>query len=153
MQVESTKAVTGELILSQNDQFLSKQQVQIEPGNNTFTLRHASTGEGLLKYQVQLDITGDALLENNQLTSVTMVESAPRIIGCTVVINYSHLSRHYIDQDVVKTDEISALELPFDLSNYLGYDAIIFDNVPGSRLVKLKWRLLNKPLKTLVLGL
>ena len=151
VQVESTKAVTGELILSQNDQFLSKQQVQIEPGNNTFTLRHASTGEGLLKYQVQLNITGDALLENNQLTSVTMVESAPKLL----VVSSDKLPSPiptYIDQDVVRTDEISASELPFDLSNYLGYDAIIFDNVPGYQVGEAKMTVIEQAVKNFGVG-
>lgn len=151
VQVESTKAVTGELILSQNDQFLSKQPVQIEPGNNTFTLRHASTGEGLLKYQVQLNVTGDALLENNQLTSVTMVESAPKLL----IVSSDKLTSPiptYIDQDVVETDTIAASELPFDLSNYLGYDAIIFDNVPGYQVGEAKMTVIEQAVKNFGVG-
>ncbi|MFC6038165.1 VWA domain-containing protein [Paenisporosarcina macmurdoensis] len=151
VQVESTKAATGELILSQNDQFLSKQPVQIEPGNNTFTLRHASTGEGLLKYQVQLNVTGDALLENNQLTSVTMVESAPKLL----IVSSDKLTSPiatYIDKDVVETDEIAASDLPFDLSNYLGYDAIIFDNVPGYQVGEAKMTVIEQAVKNFGVG-
>jgi uncharacterized protein with von Willebrand factor type A (vWA) domain len=151
VQVESTKAATGELILSQNDQFLSKQPVQIEPGNNTFTLRHASTGEGLLKYQVQLNVTGDALLENNQLTSVTMVESAPKLL----IVSSDKLTSPiptYIDQDVVETESIPASDLPFDLSNYLGYDAIIFDNVPGYQVGEAKMTVIEQAVKNFGVG-
>ena len=151
VQVESTKAVSGELILSQNDQFLSKQPVQIEPGNNTFTLRHASTGEGLLKYQVQLNVTGDALLENNQLTSVTMVESAPKLL----IVSSDNLTSPiptFIDQEVVETDTIVASELPFDLSNYLRYDAIIFDNVPGYQVGEAKMTVIEQAVKNFGVG-
>ena len=151
VQVESTKAATGELILSQNDQFLSKQPVQIEPGNNTFTLRHASTGEGLLKYQVQLNVTGDALLENNQLTSVTMVESAPKILIVSSDKFTSPIPT-FIDQDVVETDAITASDLPFDLSNYLRYDAIIFDNVPGYQVGEAKMTVIEQAVKNFGVG-
>ncbi|WP_075617393.1 VWA domain-containing protein [Paenisporosarcina indica] len=151
VQVESTKAVSGELILSQNDEFVSKQAVQIEPGSNTFTLRHASTGEGLLKYQVQLNVIDDALLENNQLTSVTMVESAPRLL----VVSGDTLTSPvptYIDQNVIQTDTISASDLPFDLSNYLAYDAIIFDNVPGYQVGEAKMTVIEQAVKNFGVG-
>ncbi|MFX3674265.1 MAG: VWA domain-containing protein [Paenisporosarcina sp.] len=150
-QVESTKAVTGELILSQNDIFLSKQLVHIEPGSNTFTIRHASVGEGLLKYQVQLNVKEDALLENNQLTSVTMVESAPRLLIVSGDPLTSPIST-YIDSEAVKIDSISATDLPFDLSNYLAYDAIIFDNVPGYQVGEDKMTVIEQAVKNFGVG-
>ncbi|MGB3261523.1 VWA domain-containing protein [Paenisporosarcina sp.] len=151
VQVESTKAVQGELLLSQNDQFLSKQFVQIEPGSNTFTLRHASVGEGLLKYQVQLNVPGDALLENNQLTSVTMVESAPHLL----VVSSDKLTSpipSYIDNQVVQVEAIQASDLPYDLSNYLAYDAIIFDNVPGYQVGEAKMTVIEQAVKNFGVG-
>ena len=151
VQVESTKAVNGELLLSQNDEFLSEQSVQIEPGNNTFTLRHASSGDGLLKYQVQLNVTNDALLENNQLTSVTMVESAPKLL----VVSGDGLTSPvptYIDQKVVQTDSIPASDLPFDLSNYLAYDAVIFDNVPGYQVGEAKMAVIEQAVRNFGVG-
>ena len=105
----------------------------------------------MLKYQVQLNITGDALLENNKLTSVTMVESAPKLL----IVSSDKLTSpipSYIDQDVVKTDEISASQLPFDLSNYLGYDAIIFDNVPGYQVGEAKMTVIEQAVKNFGVG-
>lgn len=151
VQVESTKAVTGELLLSQNDEFLSTQSIQIEPGTNTFTLRHASIGEGLLKYQVQVNVKDDALLENNQLTSVTMVESAPSLLVVSQDEITSPIST-FIDEDVVNIDSVSASELPFDLSNYLTYDAIIFDNVPGYQVGEAKMTVIEQAVKNFGVG-
>jgi len=151
VQVESTKSVLGELILSQNDQFLATQSVQIEPGSNTFTIRHASTGEGLLKYQVQLNVKDDALLENNQLTSVTMVESAPSLLIVSGDKISSPIST-YLDQEVVSVDSILASDLPFDLSNYLAYDAIIFDNVPGYQVGEAKMAVIEQAVKNFGVG-
>ena len=151
VHVESTKSVLGELILSQNDQFLATQRVQIEPGSNTFTIRHASTGEGLLKYQVQLNVKDDALLENNQLTSVTMVESAPSLLIVSGDKISSPIST-YLDQEVVRVDSILASDLPFDLSNYLAYDAIIFDNVPGYQVGEAKMTVIEQAVKNFGVG-
>lgn len=151
VEVESSKDVIGELILSENDEFLLTQQVEIQAGTNTFTLRHASTGEGLLKYEVQLNLTNDALLENNELTSVTMVERAPSLL---VVSNGQVTSPipDFIDQQVINTDNIAAADLHYDLSNYLKYDAIIFDNVPGYLVGEDKMKVIEQAVKNFGVG-
>lgn len=151
VEVESSKDVIGELILSENDEYLLTQQVEIQAGTNTFTLRHASTGEGLLKYEVQLNLANDALLENNKLTSVTMVERAPSLL---VVSNDQVTSPipDFIDQQVINTVTISAADLPYDLSNYIKYDAIIFDNVPGYLVGEDKMKVIEQAVKNFGVG-
>lgn len=151
VQVESTKSVVGELLLLLNDQLIAKEPVQIEQGSNTFTLRNASKGEGLLKYEVQLNVSGDALLENNSLTSVTTVESSPRLLVVQSEALVSPIPT-YIDQAVVKTDVIAASSLPYDLSNYLAYDAIIFDNVPGYQVGEDKMTVIEQAVKNFGVG-
>lgn len=151
VEVESTSETSGELLLLQNDQLLSKQTVNIEKGTNTFSFRNASVGEGLLKYEVQLIVPNDGLLENNKLTSVTTVESAPRLL----VVHDKGVSSpipNFIDQNVIHTDVISADLLPFDLSNYLAYDAIIFDNVPGHLVGEQKMGVIEQAVKNFGVG-
>lgn len=151
IQVESTKSVAGEMLLLLNDQLIAKESVRIEQGTNTYTLRNASKGEGLLKYEVQLNVSGDALLENNSLTSITTVESSPRLLVVQSEVLESPIPT-YIDQAVVKTDVISASSLPFDLSNYLTYDAIIFDNVPGYQVGEDKMTVIEQAVKNFGVG-
>lgn len=151
VEVESSSEKEGELLLLQNDKLLMKQYVKIESGTNTYSFRHASKGNGLLKYEVQLIVPEDGLLENNKLTSVTTVESSPRLL---VVHGKDRLSPipGIIDTQVVETDMISGELLPYDLSNYLDYDAIIFDNVPGHLVGEQKMGVIEQAVKNFGVG-
>ncbi|MFC4409378.1 VWA domain-containing protein [Chungangia koreensis] len=151
VEVESSSEKEGELLLLQNDKLLMKQAVKIEPGTNTYSFRHASTGNGLLKYEVQLIVPDDGLLENNKLTSVTTVESSPRLLVVHGKDRQSPIPG-IIDAQVVETDMISAEMLPYDLSNYLDYDAIIFDNVPGHLVGEQKMGVIEQAVKNFGVG-
>lgn len=151
VQLEATTNTTGELLLFQNDQLLSREQIALEQGTNSFTFRNAPTGEGLLKYEVQVVVSGDGLVENNKLTSVTNVESSPNLLVVTHDGNHSNIPA-VIDQAAIRTDVIDANELPFDLSNYLRYEAIIFDNVPGHVVGEQKMMVIEQAVKNFGVG-
>lgn len=149
--LEATSEAVAELLLYQNDQLLTREQINVEPGTNTYTFRNASKGEGLLKYEVQVVLAEDGLIENNKLTSVTNVESSPRILIVTNDGNSSNIAT-VIDQQAITTDVIDAGVLPFDLSNYLAYDAIIFDNVPGHVVGEQKMMVIEQAVKNFGVG-
>ncbi|GGA17571.1 VWA domain-containing protein [Psychrobacillus lasiicapitis] len=151
VQLEATTNTNGELLLYENDQLLSREQITLEQGANSFTFRNASSGEGLLKYEVQVVVSGDGLIENNKLTSVTNVESSPHLLVVTHVGNHSNIPT-VIDQAAIQTDVIDASALPFDLSNYLRYDAIIFDNVPGHAVGEQKMTVIEQAVKNFGVG-
>lgn len=151
VKLEATTDTKGELLLYQNDQLLSREQITLEKGTNSFTFRNASKGEGLLKYQVQVIVPDDGLIENNKLTSVTNVESSPRLLVVTNEGSHSNIPT-VIDQEVITTDVIDAIALPYDLSNYLAYDAIIFDNVPGHAVGEQKMTVIEQAVKNFGVG-
>lgn len=151
VKLEATTDTKGELLLYQNDQLISREQVSLEKGANSFTFRNASTGEGLLKYEVQIIVPGDGLIENNKLTSVTNVESSPKVLVVTHDGKHSNIPT-VIDQAAIQTDVIDATALPFDLSNYLAYDAIIFDNVPGHEVGEQKMTVIEQAVKNFGVG-
>nr|WP_240949637.1 VWA domain-containing protein [Psychrobacillus sp. BL-248-WT-3] len=151
VELEATKATNAELLLYQNDELLSREQVSLEQGSNSFTFRNTSKGEGLLKYDVQVIVQGDALIENNKLTSVTNVENSPRLLIVTNEDATTNITQ-VIDQEAITTDVISASSLPYDLSNYLAYDAIIFDNVPGHLVGEQKMNVIEQAVKNFGTG-
>ncbi|WP_313891446.1 VWA domain-containing protein [Psychrobacillus sp.] len=151
VKLEATANTNGELLLYQNDQLISREAIALEQGTNSFTFRNSSVGEGLLKYEVQVVVAGDGLIENNKLTSVTTVESSPKLLVVTFDGRQSNIPT-VIDQAVIATDVIDATALPFDLSNYLEYDAIIFDNVPGHAVGEQKMTVIEQAVKNFGVG-
>ncbi len=149
--LEATQNAEGELLLFQNDELLFREPIVIEQGTNSYTFRNSAKGEGLLKYDAQVVIEGDGLIENNKLTSVTNVESSPSLLIVNHEREHSNIAT-VIDRQAIRTDVIDASALPYDLSNYLAYDAIIFDNVPGHVVGEEKMTVIEQAVKNFGVG-
>ena len=95
-----------------------------------FPSSHRQRGTGLLKYEAKLIVPDDGFLENNRMLSVTMMEHSPRVLVVQTERNPSVIPT-LLDKTAMQVDVVDAENLPENLSGYLGYGAIIFDNVPG----------------------
>jgi len=150
-EIESTTATSGELYLYENDQLIHQETVQIEEGTNVFTYRHIGKAEGLVKYEALIQITDDAIQENNKLTSVTMVQSTPRILIVSDREKGSPIATA-IGTNSVDYDVIPSSELPSSLSSFLHYNAIIFDNIPGHLVGEEKMGVISQAVKNFGVG-
>ena len=130
VEIEASERAAGTLFIYENDVVVSKEEVSLERGNNSFSIHTSSISEGLLKYEAKLVVPNDEVLENNRMLSITMVESSPRVLVVETDRNPSVIPS-LLDQEAMTIDTINANLLPENLSGYIGYSAIIFDNVPG----------------------
>ncbi len=151
VEVESSTRTAGELFIYQNDKEIINEMVTLEPGKNTFSFRTSATGSGLLKYEAKLIVPDDGFLENNRMLSITMMESSPRVLVVQTERNPSIIPKN-IDQSAVSVDVVDARQLPETLSGYLGYGAIIFDNVPGHIVGEQKMTVIEQAVKNFGTG-
>lgn len=151
VEVESSTRTTGELLIYQNDKEIIKEQVTLEPGKNTFSFRTSATGGGLLKYEAKLLVSDDSFLENNRMLSVTMMERSPSVLVVQTSRNPSAIPA-LLDKNVMSVDVVDAEQLPETLSGYLGYGAIIFDNVPGHVVGEDKMTVIEQAVKNFGTG-
>lgn len=149
--IHATSASQGELLLYENDELIHREAIELTEGTNVFTYKHAATAEGLVKYEAVVQVGQDAIFENNKLTSVTMVQSEPHLL---IVNGYetaspigAALGSQSIAYDVVAPDS-----LPNELSSYLQYNAIIFDNVPGHLVGEAKMSVIEQAVKNFGVG-
>ena len=150
-EIEATSAAQGELYLYENDQLIHQESVQLEQGANVFTSRHVGKAEGLVKYEAIVQVEEDAILENNKLTSVTMVQSTPRVLIVSDREEGSSIASA-IGTNSVNYDVISSSELPNSLSSFLHYNAIIFDNIPGHLVGENKMAIIEQAVKNFGVG-
>ncbi|WP_438316673.1 VWA domain-containing protein [Sporosarcina sp. FA9] len=151
VEIDSSSKTVGELYIYRNDLEVVKQTVELEPGNNAFSYRIDSAGEGLLKYEAKIIVDNDRFLENNRMLSVTIMESSPRVLIVETKRNPSNIPA-LLDQEAIDIDVVSAEELPENLSGYLGYGAIIFDNVPGHTVGENKMAMIEQAVKSFGTG-
>ena len=151
IQVETTEATEGELLIALNDETIAKKKVALDAGKNTVTFKHIAKKQGLLKYEATLKVANDPFLENNRWMSVTNVEGQPRVLLVHGDDQSTSLSK-LIGQKELAVKTISASELPSTQTSYLQYDAIIFDNVPGHEVGEAKMEMIEQAVKNFGMG-
>ena len=118
---------------------------------NLFAFHHEARGTGLLKYEAKLIVPDDGLLENNRMLSVTMLEQSPRVLVVQTERSPSVIPS-LLDRNAMEVDVTDAEILPESLSGYLGYGAIIFDNVPGHLVGEHKMTVIEQAVKSFGTG-
>lgn len=151
VEIDSTENKQAKLLFYENDKLINEQQVQLEEGRNVFSHKQKSNAEGLVKYEVAVQVDEDAIIQNNKLTSVTMVKGVPRVLVVSDDERGSAIST-ILKQSAIHYDEISSKRLPNNLSSYLTYNAIIFDNIPGHLVGETKMEIIEQAVKNFGVG-
>ena len=134
------------IVLYENNAQRLSDQVTLQQGSNRFTLNHVTAANGLIKYDVQVLVEEDALLENNKLTSVTTIQAAPKLLVVQSERSPSAIPQ-IIGNDTISTTLLNSENLPTTLSSYLPYQAIIFDNVPAHEVGEAKMAIIEQAVK------
>ncbi|WP_424236246.1 VWA domain-containing protein [Bhargavaea ginsengi] len=154
-QLEVTVRATGpaeaRLILFRNDQPIAERNVKLSEGENRFTFNEVQVEEGLVKYGAQVIMEGDGIQENNRMIAATEIEGPPRVLIANTAENPSPIG-NMIGNSGISVETVHAEALPQDLSSYLQFDAVIFDNVPGHRVGEERMTVIEQAVQTFGLG-
>ena len=151
VEVDSSTRTEGQLLIYLNDEEIISEPVALDEGSNLFTFHHEARGTGLLKYEAKLIVPDDGLLENNRMLSVTMLEQSPKVLVVQTERSPSVIPS-LLDRNAMEVDVTDAEMLPETLSGYLGYSAIIFDNVPGHLVGEHKMTVIEQAVKSFGTG-
>ncbi|EMR05260.1 putative membrane protein [Bhargavaea cecembensis DSE10] len=149
--IRSTAPAVARLVLFRNDQPIAERDMDLAEGENRFTFSDLQVEEGLVKYEAQVIMEGDGIQENNRMAAVTEIEGPPRVLIAETAGDPSPLGE-LIGKNGVSTQTVRADNLPRDLSSYLQYDAVIFDNVPGHLVGEGRMKVIEQAVKTFGLG-
>ena len=144
--VHSDSEQPATIVLYENNEQKLSEQITLQQGSNRFTLNYVTAATGLIKYDVQVLVEEDALLENNKLTSVTTIQAAPKLLVVQSERSPSAIPQ-FLGTDTISTTLINSEDLPTTLSSYLPYQAIIFDNVPAHEVGEAKMGIIEQAVK------
>lgn len=148
--IESDKDASAELIISMNDEEVDRHELTLSQGRNVRSYNYPAALEGLVKFEARLEIAGDAFLENNSMISLTEVEGNPEVL--IVSGNEPSPIPALLDSDNIGVSEITASELPNNLSSILAYDSIVFDNVSGTVVGEQQMRVIEQAVQQFGMG-
>lgn len=151
VQSDTNRAAT--LRLFQNDRYLGEQKVELSAGKNLFTFPQTLTQPGFYSYDVQVDVPGDLVPQNNRAGNFASVRGEPRLLIVS--------SDPAQDRPLVEALRGSKLEaqltdlsgFPATLAAMQSYDAIFISNLAAGDLGDALMSLLESAVRDFGVGL
>ncbi len=149
----SDKAQPATVRLFRNDQLLGEQQVQLDAGKNLFSFPQTLQEPGFYSYQVQVEVQGDSVAQNNRATSFANVRGDPRVLLVSAdpaqdATLAAALRSANLD---VRSGDISAM--PSSLAELQSYDVLFLSNVAAGDLGPDLMRLVESGVRDFGIGL
>lgn len=151
VEVNATDRTSGTLYLYQDDRLLGEETIELIPGENQFTYPLPVSDTGLVKYEAKLVVENGHFLENNRMFAAVTVQGRPSVLVVETEEHPSVIPR-LLDQNTLNVTTLQAQDLPSTLSGYLPYQAIIFDNVPGTLVGEEKMAMIEQTVKNFGTG-
>ncbi|HSZ04934.1 MAG TPA: VWA domain-containing protein [Solirubrobacteraceae bacterium] len=130
LTVRSTVAAHASLYVSRDGALVGHQTIVLRAGDNPLLLSYTATGVGWESFTARIALSGDALPENDSLSSTTDVLARPRVLA----VDAGAAPRGLLTRLGFALTSVPAAALPAQAGGYAGLDAVVFDDVPASAL-------------------
>lgn len=149
----SDKAQTGTVRLYRNDQLLGEQHVQLDAGKNLFSFPQTLQDPGFYSYQVQLEVAGDSVAQNNRATSFANVRGDPRVllISADPAQDANLVTALRSANLEVRAGDVG--QLPSTLAELQSYDVLFLSNISAGDLGPDMMRLVESGVRDFGIGL
>ncbi len=130
VEVWSLGTASGELRLSDGEDELASQAVELVPGQNSFEFPSRANQPGVLRLQATVVVQPDSQERNNSAAATALVAPPPRVLLVEGRGGSAPL-RVGLREERIDTSVIQAGELPSQLSQLDGFDAVVLVDVPA----------------------
>jgi Mg-chelatase subunit ChlD len=132
--VESNVAQGARLRIFGGDKVLLEQDVQLQEGENRFSLPINAEGQGFQQYRAQIEPQVDGRAQNNQAETLVRVDGPPRILLVEGQDGEAESFKNALAAAEVTAEIVKPEAMPADLAGLSDYEAVVLMNVPVSAL-------------------
>ncbi|MBU6401534.1 MAG: VWA domain-containing protein, partial [Verrucomicrobia bacterium] len=150
---QSDQARTATVRLFRNDQELGSQKIELSPGKNLFTFPQTLEQPGFYSYDVQLDVPGDPVPQNNRAANYAFVRGDPQVLVASTDPKEDQNLVAALQSAKLKVKLIEPAAFPATLAEMQSYDAIFLSNVAAGDLSLDAMRLLESAVRDFGVGL
>jgi len=152
--VHSDAATTAILTVTASGQTLQRQEVELRPGDNAFTLGLTAGEAGFRDFQVRVEnAAADTFLANNTLAAFSRVTGAPNVLLVRPESEDVRALVEALTELGYTVNEASPSGLPGSLAALEAFDSVILANVPATGLSTSRMETLNQYVRDLGGGL
>lgn len=135
MLVKSLNDGKGKLVLRENGNVIAEQEVEYKAGTNRYTVPITLRSTGYYEYTATIEVpkAQDSLSQNNTVLNYIFVEGEGKVLlvtdGSGDRRDWERLEKAIRDGEH-SVERIDGLDLPRDATSLMGFDCIVFVNVP-----------------------
>ncbi len=155
IHIQADQATPATVRLFRNDQFLGEKQVQLSAGKNLFAFPQVLSEPGYYGYDVQVDVQGDPLPQNNRASSFAIVSGDPEILIVSSDVEQDKPLAAALSAAHITNRLVGLQNFPATLGEMQNYDAIFLSNVEAGdpRLGNDRLKLLESAVRDFGVGL
>lgn len=151
--VDADQGAPATVRLFRNEQYLGEQKVDLATGKNLFSFPQILQDAGYYSYDVQIDVAGDPLPQNNRASAFATVQGEPRILIVSADPEQDQALQAALQSSRLETSLVGINGLPATLAEMQSYDAIFISNLAAGDLGSDRQRLLESAVRDFGIGL
>lgn len=151
--VHADQATAATVRLYRNEEFLGEQKVELAAGKNLFTFPQTLPDAGFYSYDVQLDVPGDPLPQNNRASAFTTVQGEPRVLIVSGDADQDESLAAALRSARLETAVLPVQSFPGTLAEIQSYDAVFLCNVNAGDLGTDRQKLVESAVRDFGIGL
>lgn len=151
VQADTNREAT--LRLFQNDRYLGEQKVELAAGKNLFTFPQTLAQPGFYNYDVQVDVAGDLVPQNNRAGNFASVRGEPRVLIVSADPAQDTPLGAALQASKLEVRLVDLAGFPGSLAEMQSYDAIFLSNLAAGDLGDTAMSLLESAVRDFGIGL
>ncbi|MCU6707206.1 VWA domain-containing protein [Paenibacillus sp. J5C_2022] len=153
ISIRSTFSGMAELKLYEGNKEVGVSGVQLERGDNLFSLRGVASEAGFHTYRAELYAEADGQAANNTAHAFSRITGPGTVLIVEGEPGSSGNVEAALAASFIRTETISPEQLPLELTDYAAYDSIVLNNVPATRISEKPMRWLDSAVADFGIGM
>ncbi len=151
--VQASVATPATIRIRAGSQIIAEQQVDLTPGRQSFQFPVKAETDGFARYSAEIEVANDNRRQNNQSAALVDVQGEPRVLIVEDKPGESTNLRTALEAAEMNPLVVAPENMPTNLADLGGYDAVVLANVPAARLPSSAMKLLPAYVRDLGRGL
>jgi uncharacterized membrane protein len=151
--IQTDQPTTANVRLFRNEQFLGQQKVQLSAGKNLFTFPQVLPETGYYNYDVQVEVAGDPLPQNNRASAFTSVRGEPRLLVVSSDPEQDQVLLQHLRASRLDVSLAGLEKFPSSLAEMQSYDSIFINNLAAGDIGSERQKLLESAVRDFGVGL
>lgn len=151
--VNAQEAGKGTMRITENDQVITEEAVELKPGKNAYWIPRSIERSGVYTYTATVEADNDRSPNNNRAQNFAFVKGSPRVLLIDPEQQEARFLVAALLAEGIQVELQAPENLPGNLRELQMYDSVILSNAPAADFSKAQMEMLETAVSDLGIGL